>query len=90
MGPTSESFDGFKYFITFVDDFSRTTWLYLLRSKTKVMEVFVDFHKLVANHFSSKIHTLRYDNGIEYMSHIMTKYLSNHCIMHQTNCVDTP
>ncbi|KAM1501485.1 hypothetical protein ACFXTO_026964 [Malus domestica] len=30
-GPTSESFDGYKYFITFVDDYSRTTWLYLLK-----------------------------------------------------------
>ena len=73
-----------------MDDFSRTTWLYLLRSKTEVVEVFADFHKLVTNHFSSKIHTLRSDNGTEYMSHIMMKYLSNHGIMHQTSCVGTP
>ena len=72
-----------------MDDFSRTTWLYLLSSKIEVMEVFTDFHKLVTNHFSSKIHTLRSDNGTEYMSHIMSKYLSNHGIMHQTNCIGT-
>ena len=30
-GPTIESFDGYKYFVIFVDDFSRTTWLYLLK-----------------------------------------------------------
>ena len=89
-GPTSESFDGYKYFITFVDDYSRATWLYLLKSKSEVMEVFKDFHSLVKNHFSSQIKTLRSDNGTEYMSQVMTQYLSNNGIMHQTSCVGTP
>ncbi|KAM2668187.1 hypothetical protein EV2_019802 [Malus domestica] len=89
-GPTCESFDGYKYYVIFVDDFSRTTWLYLLKSKSEVMEVFKDFNNLVKNHFSSQIQTLRSDNGTEYMSHIMTQYLSNHGIMHQTSCVGTP
>jgi hypothetical protein len=26
-GPTIESFDGNKYFVTFVDDFSHVTWI---------------------------------------------------------------
>ena len=89
-GPTSESFDGYKYFVIFVDDFSRVTWLYLLKSKNEVMKVFKDFHNLVKNHFSSQIQTLRSDNGTEYMSHIMKQYLSTHGIMHQTSCVGTP
>lgn len=89
-GPTSESFDGYKYFVIFVDDFSQVTWLYLLKSKNEVMEVFKDFHNLVKNHFSSQIQTLRSDNGTEYMSHIMKQYLSTHSIMHQTSCVGTP
>ncbi|KAM2573952.1 hypothetical protein TB2_005960 [Malus domestica] len=89
-GPTSESFDGYKYFITFVDDYSKTTWLYLLKSKSEVMEVFKDFHNLVKNHFSSQIKTLRSDNGTEYTSQVMTQYLSNNGIIHQTSCVGTP
>ncbi|KAM2944179.1 hypothetical protein COP2_027257 [Malus domestica] len=89
-GPSSESFDGYKYFIIFVDDYSRTTWLYLLKSKSEVMEVFKDFHNLVKNHFSSQIKTLRSDNGTEYMSQVMTQYLSNNGIIHQTSCVGTP
>ena len=31
MSPT-----GFKYFITFVDDFSRVTWLYLMKSRSEL------------------------------------------------------
>ena len=29
--PFSTSLDGFKYFVTFIDDFSRVTWVYLLK-----------------------------------------------------------
>jgi hypothetical protein len=31
-----DSFNGYKYFVIFIDDFSRTTWLYLLKNKSKV------------------------------------------------------
>ena len=89
-GPFLESFDGYKYFVTFIDDFSRVTWLYLLKSKSEVIEVFKDFHNLVKNHFTSQIQTLRSDNGSEYMSHIMKQYLNIHRILHQTSCVGTP
>ena len=27
---------GFKYFVTFVDDFSRVTWLYLMKSRSEL------------------------------------------------------
>ena len=30
------SLNGFKYFVTFVDDFSRITWLYLMKSRSKL------------------------------------------------------
>jgi hypothetical protein len=46
-GPFSSSLDDFKYFVTFIDDFSRVTWVYLLKSKCEVFEYFKDFHKLV-------------------------------------------
>ena len=31
-----ESFDGYRYFVTFVDDFTRVTWLYLLKFKSEM------------------------------------------------------
>ena len=89
-GPTLKSFDGFQYFVTFVDDFTRITWLYLLKLKSEVVDVFKDFHKFVITQFSSHIHVLRSDNDTEYMSHNMSQYLSTHGILHQTSCVGTP
>ncbi|KAI5327261.1 hypothetical protein L3X38_026657 [Prunus dulcis] len=82
-----ESFDGYRYYVTFVDDFSRVTWLHLLKFKSEVMDAFKNFHNLVMNHFSSQIHILRSDNGTEYTSKNMTNYLSTHGIIHQTSCV---
>jgi len=46
-GPIIESFDGYKYFVSFVDDFSHVTWIYLLKSKSEVVYVFQNFHMLV-------------------------------------------
>ena len=89
-GPFSLSIDGFKYFVTFIDDFSKVTWVYLLKSKSEVFECFKDFHRLVITHFSAHIKTLRTDNGTEYTSHNMKNYLISHGIVHQTSCVNTP
>jgi transposase InsO family protein len=89
-GPTIESFDGYKYFVTFVDDFSRETWIYLLKFKSEVVDVFKDFHTLVINQFSTKLKILRSDNGTEYMSQKMTQYLASHDILHQSSCVGIP
>ena len=61
-----------------------------MKSKSEVVEAFIDFHNLVKNHFNSQIQTLRSDNGLEYMLHIMKQYLSSNGILHQTSCVGTP
>lgn len=84
------SFDGFRYYVTFIDDFSRNTFVYLLKFKHEVQKCFEDFHNLVKNHFSSNICILRSDNGTEFTSNVMQNYLSNQGILHQTSCVGTP
>ena len=51
-GPmSSASLTGFEYYITFIDDFSRKTWIYFLRSKKskEVLLRFQEFKALVEN-----------------------------------------
>jgi hypothetical protein len=43
------------YYVTFVDDYSRTTWLYLLKFKSEVFDAFKDFHNLVKTHFNLRV-----------------------------------
>lgn len=84
------SYDGYKYFVLFIDDRSRATWLYLLKSKNEVCSVFKDFHNMVINQFDAKVKTFRSDNGTKFVKGILPDYLRSHGIILQTSCVGTP
>ncbi|KAH9669161.1 Integrase catalytic domain-containing protein [Citrus sinensis] len=63
-GPTkTASIGGSHYFVIFVDDFSRCVWVYTMRVKDEVLEIFVKWKKLVETQTGRKIKVLRYDNG---------------------------
>jgi len=63
-GPiTPESFSGKRYFISFVDDFSRKTWVYFLKEKS---EVFKKFRVMVEKETDKHIKTVRSDRGGEF------------------------
>ena len=52
----------FKYFVTFIDDHSRFTWVYFLRSKSDVFSIFKKFLNYVETQFSTCIKILRSDS----------------------------
>ena len=81
---------GNRWFVTFIDCFSRVTWVYLLKKKMKVLNCFKEFHKHVGIQFGVKIKILRSDNGTAYINQEFHAYLHTHGIIHQTICVDTP
>jgi transposase InsO family protein len=84
-----ESYDNFKYFVTFIDDFFRATWLYLLNSKTEVFPIFKHFAKLVSTQYNTQIRILRTDNGTEYVNNKFHDFLNEMRIIHQTTFVGT-
>ena len=53
------------YYVSFIDYFSRKTWIYFLRKKSEVFEKFKEFKSLVENQTNNKIKVLRTDNGGE-------------------------
>ena len=55
----------YVYYVSFIDDFSRNTWIYLLRNKSKLFSKFKEFKALVKNRSKKKIKVLRTDNGEE-------------------------
>jgi transposase InsO family protein len=68
-GPMSSvSLSGYEYYVTFIDDHSRKTWIYFMKTKDKVFSRFQEFKALVENQTGRKIKTLRSDNGGEYTS----------------------
>jgi hypothetical protein len=54
------------YYVSFIDDFSRNTWIYFLRKKSEVFDKFKEFKALVENQTEKKIKVLRTDNGGEF------------------------
>jgi hypothetical protein len=63
-----KSLGGFVYYVTIIDDFSRNTWMYLIKTKDEVFGKFREFKVEVEKLTNKKIKTLRYDNGGEYTS----------------------
>jgi transposase InsO family protein len=63
-----ESVSGSRYFVLFIDDYSRKTWICFLKTKDEVFERFRGFRALVENQTRRKIRVLRLDNGGEYTS----------------------
>ena len=62
------SLGGSLYYVIFIDDYSRKTWLYLLKTTNEVFSKFQEFKAEIENLTSKKIKTLRTDNGGEYTS----------------------
>ena len=59
---------GFRYFVMFVDDYSRTTWLYLMKNCSELFSNFHAFRVEIHIQFHVSIQNLRSDNAKKYMS----------------------
>ncbi|XP_071700465.1 uncharacterized protein [Rutidosis leptorrhynchoides] len=55
--------DGYKYFLTIVDDHSRAVWVFLLKSKSDTSQNIIDFVEMFQTQFNKNIKTVRSDNG---------------------------
>jgi hypothetical protein len=63
---TTPSIGGSVYYVSFIDDFSKKTWIYFPRKKSKVFEIFKEFKSLLENQIERRIKVLRIDNGGEF------------------------
>lgn len=84
------SYNNFRYFVIFIDDHSRTTWLYLLKSKDEVFSCFQEFFNFVENQYNAKIKVFRSDNGTEYVNKKNSEFFKQKGILHQTTCINAP
>lgn len=68
-GPLPITFDGKRYYITFLDKESRFLWLKLLKQKADAYKAFKEFRVTVENNNSKhRIRELFTDNGKEYIN----------------------
>ena len=65
---SSSPLSEYVYYVSFIDDFYRKTWIYVLKNKDEVFSKFKEFKALIENHTENKIKTFRSDNGGEFTS----------------------
>jgi hypothetical protein len=86
----SPSFSGCMYFLTFIDYFSRRTWVYFLKLKIKVFDKFLAYKTLVEKKSRHQIQKLRTYNGGEYVNNNFTSYCTTQGIQMQHTVPYTP
>ena len=80
---------GFSYFVLFVDDCIRMSWVYFLKHKSKVFDAFVKFYHMILTRFQAQPQILRSDNWGEYINLNLKKFISDHGLVHQITYPDT-
>lgn len=82
------SSSGANYFLTIVDDFSRTVWKYLMLKKSEVSKLLQNFCAMAEKQFGYSVMMVRSDNGSEFM--VLKTFFQTNGILNQTSCIDTP
>ena len=82
------STENHKYYLLLIDHYTRYSWLYPLKRKYEVKDIFKTFKPLVENKFKTKIGTLYSDNGGKYIA--LRSYLAEQGITHLTSLPHTP
>jgi transposase InsO family protein len=77
------SIGGNKYGFVIVDDYSRYTWVFFMKDKSKVHEIFKKFATRSQNEFDVKIKSVRSDNGTEFKNTNIEEYLDEEGIGHE-------
>jgi len=76
-----------KFFLTIVDDYTRHTWVVLMKSKNETGDLINNFVFFIKNQFDKNIKIIRTDNGHEFC---WQDFYDRNGIIHQTSCVETP
>src|ERR1041384_5988074 len=90
FGPPSwDSLGGKKYGLVIVDDYSRYTWVFFLKSKDETKATFIDFAKQAQRKYNLALLAIS-DNGSEFKNYTLEEFLSDEGIEHQYSAPYTP
>ena len=83
-GPAPTSVARHTYYVSFIDYYSKYTWIYLIKKKSDVFQVFHNFQALVERKFDCKILALQSDWGGEYRN--LNSFFQQIGISHHVSC----
>ena len=79
-----------RYFVTFIDECTRMTWVSLLHKKSDVLTAFQEFYNMVGTQYQRQIRVWQTDNALEFLDTNCGKFLSERGIRHHTSNTYTP
>ena len=90
-GPSSQTdVLGKRYFLVCTDDYSRYSWIFLLKEKTEVTPNIKNLCKLIKRQFGEDIKGIRTDNARDFLNTELKEFLESEGIKHETSCPYTP
>ena len=63
-----------KYFVSFIDDCTRVSWVNLLKSKNDVLYVIPRFSKMIITQFNTQVKAFHSDNGCEFVNQSLADF----------------
>nr|GEY55777.1 retrovirus-related Pol polyprotein from transposon TNT 1-94 [Tanacetum cinerariifolium] len=84
------SINGKWYVLVIVDDYSRYTSVYFLRTKDETPEVIKNFLKKIYVRLQAPVIIVHTDNGTEFKNHVLKEYFDSVGITHETSSAKTP
>ena len=89
-GPSPvSSIGGSRYFVVFVDDYSCYSWIFHMKHRSELLQVYSTFAKMVETQFSKRIKIFRFDNALEYTQYAFQAVLHSYGTIHHLTCPGT-
>nr|GFA01349.1 hypothetical protein [Tanacetum cinerariifolium] len=85
-----ESVNGKKYILFIIDDYSRFTWVKLLRSKDETPDFNIKFLKMIQVRLKVPVRRIRMENGTEFVNQTLREYYEEVGISHETSVARSP
>ncbi|XP_065627419.1 uncharacterized protein LOC136066661 [Quercus suber] len=83
------SIGGSRYFVVFIDDYSRYSWIFPMKSRSEILSIYSNFAKMVETQFSKHIKTFRSDNALEYTQYAFQALLHSYGTVYHLTCPGT-
>nr|GEW13124.1 putative ribonuclease H-like domain-containing protein [Tanacetum cinerariifolium] len=84
------SINGKRYVLVIVDDYSRYTWVYFLRTKDETPEVIKNFLKKIYVRLQAPVIIVHSDNRTKFKNQVLKEYFDSVGITHETSVAKSP
>ena len=78
-----------RYFVVFINDYSRYSWIFPMKSRSEILPIYNNFAKMVKTQFSKCIKTFRSDNALKYTQYAFQALLDSYGTVHHLTCPGT-